>query len=192
LLQLASFKRIVKILLYLNQHLRLEELGAIISSSGPLVAAYKSLVLPVMEYGCILWHPHKLFLIRKLEQVQRNFTSFFYGFEDSSYWERLKKLNIFSLERRRERYIILYTFKIIFGLVPNPGVEWGISDRRGRYVCLPPLLSSSSAKALKDNSFFGLCPRLFNCLPKELRDLGANMNTVKYNLDNFLRTVPDH
>ena len=86
-------------------------------SSRPLVTAYKSLVLPVIEYGCILWHPSKLCLRRKLEQVQRNFTASILGLKEMSYWERLKKLNIFSLERRCEQYIILYTFKIISGIV---------------------------------------------------------------------------
>ena len=40
-----------------------------------LMNAYKSLVIPVLEYGCIIWNPSKLYLIRRLEQVQRNFTS---------------------------------------------------------------------------------------------------------------------
>ena len=157
-------------------------------SCVPLIAAYKSLVLPVMEYGFIVWHPHKLCLTRKLEQVQRNFTSVLYGLEELSYWERLKKLNIFSLERRRERYIILYTFKIILGIVPNPGIKWGFSDRRGRYVYSTPLQRSSS---LRDRSFFGLCPQLYNCLPKSLRDLSTGTNTIKYKLDEFLRNIPD-
>ena len=35
------------------------------------------------------------------------------------YSEALKNLKLYSLQRRRERYIILHTFKIFEGLVPN-------------------------------------------------------------------------
>ena len=37
-----------------------------------------------------------------------------------NYWDRLREQQIFSLERRRERYMILYMYKIIIGLCPNP------------------------------------------------------------------------
>jgi hypothetical protein len=56
---------------------------------------------------------------------------------------RLKALKLYSLERRRERYTVLYMWKIIRGLVPNPGIStrWNPDDRdahqspdRGRIV----------------------------------------------------------
>ena len=40
-----------------------------------------------------------------------------------SHPERLKALKLYSLQRRRERYIIIYMFKIKIGLVPNPDFE---------------------------------------------------------------------
>jgi hypothetical protein len=36
-----------------------------------------------------------------------------------NYWEKLKHLGLYLLERRRERYIILYIWKMITGLAPN-------------------------------------------------------------------------
>jgi hypothetical protein len=38
---------------------------------------------------------------------------------DLNYWDRLKHLGLYSLEKKRERYIILYTLKMITGLAPN-------------------------------------------------------------------------
>ena len=48
-----------------------------------------------------------------LEQIQRSFTSKLEGLNELNYYQRLKKLDIYSLERRRDRYIILYIFKIL-------------------------------------------------------------------------------
>ena len=76
-----------------------------------LLTVYKSIVVPVLEYCCIIWNPSKLSQIRSIEQVQRDFTDrLSYPF-NMNYWERLKYLNIFSLERRRERYMIYLRFQ---------------------------------------------------------------------------------
>ena len=36
-----------------------------------------------------------------------------------NYWQTLHELKIYSLERRHERYGIIYMWKILEGLVPN-------------------------------------------------------------------------
>ena len=153
---------------------------------------YKSIVLPILEYCCVVWNPNKLYLIRKIECIQRDFTRRFRSLDGMDYWERLKKLRIFSLERRRERYIILYVFKILYGLVPNPGIYWFSLPRQGRLIQAPTVRSRSAfGFSLKHNSFHCISARLFNCLPYDLRNMTCSMNTVKSHLDNFLRKVPD-
>ena len=84
-----------------------------------MLVLFKALVLPRVEYSSQLWSPVNIGKIRRIEAVQRNFTSKIWGMENLDYWERLKKLQLFSLERRRERYMILHTFKIIENHVPN-------------------------------------------------------------------------
>ena len=37
--------------------------------------------------------------------------------------ERLMMQNIYTLQRRWERYAIMYIYKIVIQLVPNPGLE---------------------------------------------------------------------
>ena len=86
----------------------------------------KQLVLPRIEYCCVLWSPNKQEQIKQLESVQRYYTrKICFGEEGNTldYWERMKRVKIYSVERRRERYIILYTWKVLHNLYPNPGLK---------------------------------------------------------------------
>ena len=163
-----------------------------------MLILFKALVLPHLEYSCQLWSPVTAGNIGKLEAVQRNFTSKIWGMENFNYWERLEKLNLYSLERRRERYIILYTFKIIQNLVPNFAanrfqISTSFSERRGRSCKIPSLNTSARGgiKTMVDASFAVRGPRLFNKLPKMLRNFEGSLETFKVKLDKFLKTVPD-
>ena len=85
----------------------------------PLLTLWRSLVRSKLEYCCQLWCPTKKGDIQILEQVQRNYIRKIQGGTHMSYWEQLKALSMYSLERRRERYLIIYTWRIIEGQVPN-------------------------------------------------------------------------
>jgi len=84
-----------------------------------MLTLYKSLVRSHLEYCCPLWHPSKISDIQQLEGVQRTFTAKISGVQHLNYWERLKALKVMSLQRRRERYIILQMWKILHDLIPN-------------------------------------------------------------------------
>ncbi len=83
--------------------------------------------------------------ILSLENVKRSFTRHVQGMQKLDYWERLSSLRLYSLQRRRERYDILYVWKILEGLVPNVSavskrqvtLVQDTSGRRGR-VCKVP------------------------------------------------------
>jgi hypothetical protein len=92
-----------------------------------LSALLKSLILPTIEYCCQLWSSNEQHLINDLEKIQRSFTK--KGLLDLSYKDRLHDLNVYSLERRREKYTILYIWKVLHGYYPNPGFECGPIDR---------------------------------------------------------------
>ena len=116
----------------------------------------------------------------------------------SSYWERLEKLDLYSLERRRERYSVLYVHKIMTGLTPNFEEERFklktiFSERRGLLCRIPPVVSSATGriKSLADQSFAVRGPKIFNELPKKLRDTELSLDTFKGRLDRFLTHVPD-
>ena len=82
-------------------------------SEAIIPALYKSMVRSLLEYCCPLWSPVKIMDIPELESVQKVFTSKISGMSELNYWQRLQKLSLMSLQKRRERYIILHTWKIL-------------------------------------------------------------------------------
>ena len=164
----------------------------------PMMMLYKALVLPTVEYCCQIWSPKKQYLIKRLESVQRHFTTKVSGTAGMNYKQRLKFLRIYSLERRRDRYAIIYVWKIIKGIVPNMLGRDCIrsvdsNPRLGRY-CLLPNLNHNAAQyvqTLRENSFCVQGPKLFNTLEKNLREFDGTLETFKTRLDKFLSTIED-
>ena len=84
-----------------------------------IVTMFKSIVLSRLDYGSQLWSSFLIKHITQLEKIQRSFTKHITGMNDMSYHERLKSLGLYSRQRRRERYCIIYIWKIIEGLATN-------------------------------------------------------------------------
>jgi hypothetical protein len=74
-------------------------------------------VRPILEYNCEVWSPFALADIDLIENVQRRFTKRIFGFWEVPYPERLRLLNLESLELRRIKRDIILVFKIIKNLV---------------------------------------------------------------------------
>ena len=102
-----------------------------------MLTLWKSLVRPHLDYCCQVWSPTLLGDIAILEQLQKSFVSKIKGYEHLNYHERLNEFGLYSLERRRERYLIIYTWRMIEGQVPNIGINTHCSDRRGRICNIP-------------------------------------------------------
>ena len=68
----------------------------------PMMRMFNSYIKSKLEYCSILWSPWQQNEINKLERVQKNFTNKIDGMEHLNYHARLKRLNLYSLERRRE------------------------------------------------------------------------------------------
>ena len=80
------------------------------------------------------------------------------------------------------------------GLVPNIGIEVFTeeSSRVGLTVKIPPKSGSKdSVQTLKDQFFMTHGPRLFNSLPKCIRNRELSMDSFKVLVDSFLMVVPD-
>ena len=110
------------------------------------------------------------------------------------YWDRLKHYRLYSLERRRERYCIIYIWKILEGLVPNPNIRSYDAGRRGRLCAIPPMNNKAPkwTQNLREASFGVRAARLFNCIPCHIRDLtGCNVDKFKKDLDDWLKNIPD-
>lgn len=158
-----------------------------------MLTLFKSLILSRLDYCSQLWSPHLVKHVNLIEKVQRNFTKHIRGMHELPYHERLSALKLYSLQRRRERYSIIYIWKIIEGLAPNftNPIIFKNSDRRGR-SCIVSHVSSGRTGTIAYNSFRWRAIRLFNCLPKHIRNLTCcTILSFKTQLDAYLKHVPD-
>ena len=85
----------------------------------PMKTLFTSLIRSKVEYGCQIWNPTKKQEIVELKLVQRRLIKRIEDIEHLTYPEQLKKLKLYSLERRRERYLIIYLWKMMENLVPK-------------------------------------------------------------------------
>ena len=97
-----------------------------------------------------------------------------------------------SQQRRMERYRILYTWKILEGLVPNCGLEEIQTGRRGREIRVPPLRGKQAIRSIREQSFQVKGPQLFNSLPKNIKNITkVSVEEFKAHLDKYLEKIPD-
>ena len=109
---------------------------------------------------------------------------------------------MYSQERRRERYLIIYVWRMLEAQVPNIPQADGNSHkiqakwhpRRGR-ECTIPRVETSAPHRVKKLLYASLPvwgQRLFNSLPIEVRNVThCSVENFKCILDRFLQTVPD-
>ena len=122
------------------------------------------------------------------------------GYRYMDYWSALKSLGLYSLQRRRERYQIIYIWSILEGRVPNIltrdgtpliSVKSHSNMRRGRTISLPTLKRSRYSK-LRYDSFPFHGARLFNAMPNFLRSLThISKDSFKTQLDECLKLISD-
>ena len=84
---------------------------------------YIAQVRPILDYCVQLWGPVEGPLMDKLEKVQYHFTNLIPELRNFDYKTRLSKLKMLSVQRRIDRYRILYTWKIMNGDTPNCGLS---------------------------------------------------------------------
>ena len=166
-------------------------------SSELMLTLWKSLVLPIVDYCSQLWCPVKTGLIQEIEDIQKSFTRKIHCERRGDYWERLNNLGLYSLQRRRERYRIIYTWKILENLVPNVGtnkIQSRTSIRNGRMcvVRLPLNSASTKVQGLVGASFAIHGGNLSYALPKSIRNLtNVDLPTFKRKLDGYLSSIAD-
>ena len=152
-----------------------------------------------MKYCCTVWSPTMQGDINELERIQKSFTNKIQGMEDLDYHQRLKELKLYSLERRRERYLIIYAWQMIEGIKENYLGLKVSKYGRNRSIQSHPIRWSYNGKKIKHSyrtivyrSTGKKMERLFNCLPPKLRNMeGKTTDTFKTHLDKWLTSVPD-
>ena len=123
----------------------------------------KSLIVPKLEYALPVWSPPDKTCINLLESIQKTFTRKIREFQmwwdegetwicETGYWKRLKALKILSLQRRRERYLIMVLYKMISGEQKAIGFDRSditYSDRRNLIIKTPTRKGKSWLKSLR-------------------------------------------
>jgi hypothetical protein len=159
-----------------------------------LLVLFNSLVRSKLEYCNVIWNPYLIKDIVKIESIQRSYTNKIFGMDKYNYWERLEKLNIMSLQRRRERNLILNIWKIKNEFNPNDiNLTFKENKRFGAIKAnlkpLPKLLTGK-ALTLYEESFQINAAKLWNILPGELTKI-SSLAIFKTKLNSFLKNIPD-
>ena len=96
-----------------------------------------------------------------------------------------------SIQRRQERYKIIYCHKILENIVPNPGLVWKSEEATGRVIIEKKCTEGKYIKQM-ESSFQITGPKLYNTLPAYLRDMeGQGVEKFKSQLDVYLENIPD-
>ena len=166
--------------------------------SNTMITLFNSLVRPIVEYCCEVWSPFLIKDIISIEKIQRSFTHKIYGMKDLNYWQRLKSLNIMSLQRRREKLILIHVWKIKNKLFPNTiGLDFKLHKRSNTVQAVVKPLPKVNGKLLKgkllkkyEGSFVINAAKLWNILPAPLTH-STSLGSFKFQLNKFLADIPD-
>ena len=165
-----------------------------------MVQMFNSYVRSRLEYCSLVWNPWKKEDIDKLERVQKNFTGKIEGLEKLNYHQRLEKLDMYSMERRRERYLIINAWQQIENVKENilkletgnhGNPEEGTLGRRRciKSQTIPTTLNNGS-RTMMLNSTTRQMERLFNALSYKLQTVtGVKTDIFKRKLDKWLKSI---
>ena len=145
---------------------------------------YKSLVRPILKYSSVLWTPISKGEIQRLKEIQQSFLCKIRGLS-SNYSQALKELKLYSLERRRGRYIIFFP-----NLTPSLLQQSSNQQRRGRTLQVHKLATTPShLLQIRRQSVRCFGVKLFNALPKHIRNITkTTTDNFKLRLDQFLKS----
>lgn len=152
-----------------------------------LLKLYMSFIRPTLLYASVIWVPSKKYLRSELESVQRRYTKRFYGMRNLSYSERLRRLNILSLESTMLEVDLIWVYKILHGLMDispeSVGLQLTCGTRtRSDGTKLCHLLPHTSTIASR---FMFRVPLIWNSLPVNITG-SKTLASFKLQLRNWL------
>ena len=161
-----------------------------------MMTILKSLVQPKLDYCSQLWSPSDQTSINQLESVQRHLVNRICDRRlfSLNYWEKLSELHLYSQERRRERYQVIFIWKISQGMVSGYSMDFSYMGRRGRYAVPKQVVRAapSVVRNARERSLGVRGANLFNLLPEQLRSMNTDhIDLFKNHLDVFLASIPD-
>ena len=110
-----------------------------------MLTILKSLVQHRLDYCFQLRSPSDQGTINKIESIQSNLVNRLNddNLNSLNYWEKLQELQLYSQERRRERYQVIFLRKICQGLVSGYDVEFTSGGTRRDRLGVPKIVSKN-------------------------------------------------
>ena len=91
--------------------------------------------------------------------------------------EKLREVGLYSQERRRERYQVIFIWKISQGMVSGYDIEFTHTNgRRGRYAVPKRVVRAAPVKVrnARERSVGVRGVQIFNLLPEQLRSMNSH------------------
>ena len=155
------------------------------ASTNAFFTLYKSLVLPILEYGIPCWGTHTQSQKQQVERVQRTATRIALKQRrgQMSYEDRLVQLNWLSLSSRRDYLLCSFVYKCLYGICKCESITDSVfvNPRHPQSLTFRRLPARTQALFNSPSRTF---PRLWNALPPHIKD-----SAVTNSLSQFLRDL---
>ena len=137
-------------------------------SPPAIMALYRTQVLPILDYGCIIWDPHFKKDCGLLDSVQLFAARMATKSWNANAVTLNSELNLTTLSSRRAYFKVLYVYKFLNGyLYCPPGLFVLRSNVTTRINYPKQLLQPFAKTSAFFNSFFISSTKLWNALPAE-------------------------
>ena len=150
-----------------------------------VLALYRALVRPLLEYSVQFWSPIRRVDVERLEKVQARVTKLVPSIRHKGYQRRLADLGLFTLEQMRHMVLFIETFKILrgfSGLDPASVFELSVNrTRKHGFKVVPP---SSNSVLYRYFPTVRVC-NLWNSLPEAVMNEPL-VDVFKGRLDKIL------
>ena len=151
---------------------------------------FTTIVRPHLEYGAPIWNPHLKRQINLIESVQRRATKLVPGLKDLPYKERLKILELPTLEYRRYRGDMIETYKLMHGFYGSyKNLLNERANERSENASMAhnfSLWKESKTKDIRTYFFKNRVTEQWNNLPKHVV-CSSSINLFKERLDKIWR-----
>lgn len=160
------------------------------------IRLYKTYVRCHLEYSIPAWSPWNAKDKELLERVQRRAVKMVSGLKGTTYEERLKELNLSTLEERRVRYDMVETFKILNGFNDVNSDTWfrKVGAEPARETRLTSyhknLVGSRSRLDIRQNFFSQRVVNSWNNIPTDIKE-SHNPSIFKTRYDRWKQDTTD-
>ena len=162
-----------------------------------MLTLLKSLVQPKLDYCSQLWSPSDQGSINKLELVQKHLVDRIKcgKLQGLNYWDKLSDLRLYSQERRRERYQVIFLWKISQGMVSGYDLQFTSDMGRRARVIIPKAVVRAAPSAVRNARERSLGVRgahIFNLLAEHIRSMNnEHVDFFKNHLNVLLSSIPE-